>query len=71
MPLHVHEPDQPGRDADRLEYARQVIRSEAAALEQVAGRLGPAFLRAIDLLFGCTGRACLTGTGKSAGTTLN
>jgi arabinose-5-phosphate isomerase len=66
MALQVHEPGRPGQDADRLEYARQVIRTEAAALEQVADRLGASFLRAVDLIFGCLGRVCLTGTGKSA-----
>ncbi len=66
MALQVHEPDRPGQDTDRLAYARQVIRAEAAALEQVAERLGPGFVRAVDLIFGCLGRVCLTGTGKSA-----
>src|SRR5262249_45619132 len=53
-----------------LDYARQIIRAEAAALEVVAGRLGDAFLQAIDLLEPLTGngrgRLAITGTGKSA-----
>jgi arabinose-5-phosphate isomerase len=64
--LQVHEPLPIGQSADRLDYARQVIRAEAAALEQVAQRLGDSFLRTIDLLYNCTGRVALTGTGKSA-----
>src|SRR5438552_14438910 len=52
--------------ADRLEYARQVVRAEAAALEQVAQRLDRSFLQAIDVCYQCAGRIAITGTGKSA-----
>jgi arabinose-5-phosphate isomerase len=52
--------------ADRLAYAREIVRGEAAALELVAGRLDGAFLAAVELLLSCTGRIALTGTGKSA-----
>jgi arabinose-5-phosphate isomerase len=51
---------------DRLEYARQILRTEAAALEEVAQRLDESFLRAVDLLDRCRGRVAITGTGKSA-----
>ena len=55
---------------DRLDYARQIIRAEAAALECVADRLGSAFLQTVDLLEPLTGngrgRLAITGTGKSA-----
>lgn len=51
---------------DRLEYARQILRTEAEALREVAERLGPSFLQAVDLLYNCLGRVCVTGTGKSA-----
>jgi arabinose-5-phosphate isomerase len=54
---------------ERLDYARGVLRSEAAALELVARRLDAAFLRAVDLIQGVTrgpGRVAVTGTGKSA-----
>jgi arabinose-5-phosphate isomerase len=54
------------QDAERLAYARQIIRGEAAALELVADRLGGAFLQAVDLVHGCPGRIAVTGTGKSA-----
>ncbi|HEV3259658.1 MAG TPA: KpsF/GutQ family sugar-phosphate isomerase [Gemmataceae bacterium] len=55
-----------GQDADRLAYGRQIIRAEAAALEQVAQRLDQAFLQAVDLFYHCAGRVGITGTGKSA-----
>lgn len=66
MTLHVLKPP----DDSRLEYARQIIRAEAAALELVAARLEDSFLRAVDLLLPLTGehrgRLAITGTGKSA-----
>lgn len=55
-----------GQAADRLDYARQILRSEAAALEQVADRLGESFLQAIDVMQSCAGRVIVSGTGKSA-----
>jgi arabinose-5-phosphate isomerase len=69
MPLQVVHPQPPGGD-DSLEYARQIVRAEAAALDQVAGRLDNAFLRAVELLRPLggdhAGRVAITGTGKSA-----
>jgi arabinose-5-phosphate isomerase len=64
--LQVHEPLLFGEAADRLDYARQIVRAEAAALELVAGRLDDAFLEAVDLFHKCPGRIGVTGTGKSA-----
>lgn len=64
MSLQVHTPVT--APSDRLDYAREILRGEAAALELVARRLGDSFLRAIKLLEQCPGRVCLTGTGKSA-----
>src|SRR5438477_274322 len=70
MPLQVHLPAAPPRVDDRLDFARQGVRAEAAALGLVADRLGAAFLRAADLLGSLAGRgpgrAAVTGTGKSA-----
>ena len=68
MYLTLKTPDSPaGTIADeRLAYARQIVRSEAAALELVAGRLNPSFLEAADLFYRCAGRIAVTGTGKSA-----
>jgi arabinose-5-phosphate isomerase len=52
--------------ADRLTYAKQIVRAEAAALEVVADRLDATFQQAVELLLTCPGRVGLTGTGKSA-----
>lgn len=53
-------------DTEHLEFARRVLRSEAAALETAADRLDGAFLQAVGLLFGCSGRIAIIGIGKSA-----
>lgn len=53
-------------DADRLAYAREILRAEANALLRIADRLDDSFLQAVDLLYRCPGRVCITGTGKSA-----
>jgi arabinose-5-phosphate isomerase len=60
MTLLIHPID------DRLGYARQIMRGEAAALCAVADRLDDSFLNAVDLFQRCPGRICITGTGKSA-----
>jgi arabinose-5-phosphate isomerase len=58
------------RAGARLDYARQIVRAEAAALELVAQRLDEAFLRTVELLQRLggrgAGRVAITGTGKSA-----
>lgn len=64
--LQVHEPSPLGDGGERLAYARQIIKGEAAALELVAHRLDDSFGEAVDLLASCSGRVALTGTGKSA-----
>jgi arabinose-5-phosphate isomerase len=76
MVLQVHKPStergtdpqsaSPQSDDDRLEYAREVVRAEAAVLERVAERLDDSLLDAVQLIFRCTGRVAVTGTGKSA-----
>src|ERR1022692_1846754 len=60
MTLQIHPSD------DRLAYARQIVRGEAAALLSVADRLNESFLHAVDLVLRCPGRICITGMGKSA-----
>jgi arabinose-5-phosphate isomerase len=57
------------RVTERLEYAREVIAAEAAALESVAARLDASLLQAVDLISRVSrgaGRVAVTGTGKSA-----
>ena len=66
MTLQVVTSEVPPRELDRLEYAREIVRAEAAALEQVANRLDDSFLQAVELFQRCPGRICITGTGKSA-----
>lgn len=78
MPLQVHHPRRPDdgppphpdAPADGLEYARQIVHAEAAALHAVADRLDGSFLQAVELLLPITGagrgRLAITGTGKSA-----
>src|SRR5262245_24630986 len=61
----VHAPG-PRDAADRLASARDILRGEAAALQQIADRLDASFLQAVDLCFRCPGRIAITGTGKSA-----
>lgn len=60
MTLQIHPID------DRLTYAREIVRGEAAALLSVADRLDESFLAAVELFQRCPGRICITGTGKSA-----
>jgi arabinose-5-phosphate isomerase len=60
--LSVHHPGA----SDQLEYARQIVRAEAAVLDRVAERLDEAFLQVVELLRNCLGRVGITGTGKSA-----
>src|SRR5262245_55296547 len=66
MPFQVHHRPARRQEVDRLAYARQIVRSEALALEQVAQRLDHSFLQAVDLIHACPGRVAVTGTGKSA-----
>src|SRR5689334_7067347 len=66
MSLQILGSPTPMAEADRLAYAREIVRGEAVALERVADRLDDAFLRAIDMFHGCEGRVCITGTGKLA-----
>lgn len=66
MPLRIHQTAPDVGTWDRLAYARKIIRTEATALGLVADRLNEQFLEAVDLIYHCTGRIALTGTGKSA-----
>ncbi len=42
-----------------------MLRLEAAAINELAGRIGPSFDRAVELVLGCKGRVVVTGMGKS------
>jgi arabinose-5-phosphate isomerase len=70
MSLQVLRHADPTAPDGRLDYAREVVRAEAAALELAATRLDESFLRAVDLLSGLSGlrsgRVAVSGAGKSA-----
>ena len=51
---------------DRSAFAARVLRAEAAALDAVAGRIGPSFEKLAELIFRCRGRVAVAGVGKSA-----
>ncbi len=55
----------PDKPSDDLAFGRAVIESEMRALQGLAKRLDGAFQRAVDMLFGCTGRVVVTGIGKA------
>jgi arabinose-5-phosphate isomerase len=52
----------PGR---ALEVAREVLRTEADAIERVSAHLDDSFSEAVSLLLDCRGRVVVTGMGKS------
>ncbi len=47
-----------------LDYAREVLRSEATAIQSLAERLNGTFLEACRLILKCKGRVVVTGMGK-------
>jgi arabinose-5-phosphate isomerase len=48
-----------------LDLARNVLKTEAAAILGLVDRLGAEFEAAVQLLYGCRGRVVVTGMGKS------
>ncbi len=48
-----------------LERGRKVLEIEAEAVRALVGRLGPEFIRAVEMLIGCRGRVVTTGMGKA------
>lgn len=50
---------------DKLSYARSTVQQQVEALEMVRDNLGDEFVRAVDLVFACTGRVIVTGVGKA------
>ncbi|WP_037363776.1 SIS domain-containing protein [Nakamurella lactea] len=55
-------------DATALEIARQVLRSDAAAVAGLVDQLGEQFLGIVDVLVRCTGKVLVTGMGTSGAT---
>ena len=59
---------QPPRNVDgarALKLARDVLATEARAIDALAARLGDAFIAAVALLLSCEGRVVVSGIGKS------
>ncbi len=52
-------------DFDAVSVGRRVLAIESEALDRLAGSLGPAFVRAVELLFKAEGRIVCMGVGKS------
>jgi arabinose-5-phosphate isomerase len=50
---------------DPIELARKVLETEAQAILGLSPQLDGAFVAAVELLHGCTGRVIVTGMGKS------
>lgn len=50
---------------DPLELAREVVRTEAAAVAALEARLGDSFTRAVEILVACRGKLVVAGVGKS------
>ena len=52
-------------EAERLEFARDVLRIEADALDRVRDRLDPSIAKAADRVYRCQGNVIVTGMGKA------
>jgi arabinose-5-phosphate isomerase len=52
-------------EIEGVAFAREVLRIEAEAIEQVRERLGPAIAKAADLVYRCGGSVIVTGMGKA------
>ncbi len=62
---NLHHPRGPTAGADVLARAREVLETEAAAVQRLVGRLGDAFVAAHDAILAAKGRVVVTGMGKS------
>src|SRR5438309_10553405 len=51
-------------NSDPAEYARGVVRAEAAAIEQLRSRIDGDFSEAVERILACSGRVVVTGMGK-------
>jgi arabinose-5-phosphate isomerase len=54
-----------GQNKFDIDYARQVIDSEADAVKAMAGIVDGSFVKALDMLFCCTGSVIVSGIGKA------
>src|SRR5579871_2614434 len=53
------------RGSDWIAFGKEALEVEAQAIRAAADRLDVSFLKALDLLEGCTGKVVTTGVGKS------
>src|SRR5437588_7635079 len=54
----------PATAPDPADYARGVLRAEAAAIEQLCARIDGDFSEAVERILACSGRVVVTGMGK-------
>ena len=54
-----------GQNKFDIDYARQVIDSEADAVKAMAGIVDGSFVKALEMLFDCTGSVIVSGIGKA------
>ncbi len=47
-----------------IEYAKEILKTEAEAIRKVADMLDEGFLKALDMVIACTGKVVLSGMGK-------
>ena len=62
---NLHHPRAPTSAGEVLARARDVLETEAAAVQRLVGRLGEAFVAAHDAILASKGRVVVTGMGKS------
>lgn len=55
----------PWSHVEQLRQARDVLRTEAQAIDELSGRLDSDFCAAVELLVSCRGRVVVTGMGKA------
>ena len=55
----------PAGHVEQLRQARHILKTEAAAIDSLAGQLDARFCLAVDLILACRGRLIVTGMGKA------
>lgn len=55
----------PLNDFNILDFARKGLETEAEAILTASRRIGPKFVKAVELVAGCKGKVVVTGVGKS------
>jgi arabinose-5-phosphate isomerase len=48
-----------------IDQAKKILKIEAEAVQSLIGRIDESFVRAVDLMYSCTGKIIVTGMGKS------